>query len=406
MKISFDKDRLGRIDDWMKGYVAQRKFAGCATLIVQDGQEVWYGQQGLRDTDAGTPWTRDTVARIYSMTKPVTSVALMQLVERGLIHLDAPVSDFIPAFADCHALTERATSLDHTEPCAPPTLHQLLTHTSGLTYGFNPGPLGAALAEADMIFRNTAPSLEAECNRLAGFPLAFRPGSRWEYSVGIDVIGRVVEVVSGQPLDAYFEDNIFAPLGLTDTGFAVRDDQLDRFAALYTPLPGDALELNAAKGGDTLRCVDRADSSPFRNTTTFSGGGGLVGTIDDYLKITEMLRNRGQQGQVRILGPKTVDFMWRNHLHGDIASMGPDSFAEQPMEGVGFGIGGSVVLNPALAGAPGTAGDFSWGGIASTFFWIDPVMDLSVLFFTQLSPSSSYPARPQLKALVHGAVTG
>lgn len=388
----------------MNRYVEERKFAGCATLIAAGGQEVWYGEAGLRDVEAGAKWTRDTVARIYSMTKPVASVALMQLVERGLIHLDAPVSDFIPEFAECRALIEGATSLDQTEPCAPPTLHQLLTHTSGLTYAFNPGPLGAALTEADLIFRNSAPSLLEECKRLAQFPLAFVPGTRWEYSMGIDVIGRVVEVVTGQPLDAYFNDQIFAPLDMTNTGFVVRDDQVDRFAALYTPLPGDALALNAEKGGDPLRCVDRGETSPFRETTTFSGGGGLVGTIDDYLKFTEMLRTRGAAPDGRILAPKTVDFMWRNHLSGDIASMGPDSFAEQPMEGVGFGIGGSIVLDPARARTPGTVGDFSWGGIASTFFWIDPVMDLSVIFFTQLSPSSSYPARPQIKALVHGAV--
>lgn len=388
----------------MDGYVAARKFPGCATLVVQDGREIWFGTSGRRDVEADAPWTRDTVARIYSMTKPVTSVALMQLVEQGRVHLDAPVSAFIPEFADCRALVPGATALDQTEPCAAPTLHQLLTHTSGLTYPFNPGPLTEALTEAKMAFHGAAESLEAECKRLAAFPLAFKPGTRWEYSVGIDVIGRVVEVISGKSLADYFQDHIFDPLGMTDTGFAVRDDQLDRFAALYTPLPGDALDLNAAKGGDTLRCVDRPDTSPFRSTRTWSGGGGLVGTINDYLRFTEMLRRGGTLGDARILARGTVNFMTRNHLRGDIASMGPDSFAEQPMEGVGFGIGGSVTLNPALARTPGSVGDFSWGGIASTFFWIDPILDLSVIFFTQLSPSSSYPARPELKALVHGAL--
>ncbi|MEM7441357.1 MAG: serine hydrolase domain-containing protein [Pseudomonadota bacterium] len=404
MTHGFDLTRLDRIQPWMQGYVDARRFAGCSTLITQNGEEVWYGETGLRSVEDGTPWTRDTVARIYSMTKPVTTAALMMLIERGLTHLDASVGNFIPAFAEMQAMKPGATSLSDTEPCAPPTLHQLLTHTSGLTYPFNPGPLTEALNEADMLFRCNAPPLAGECDKLAGFPLAFPPGHKWEYSVGIDVIGRVVEVISGQSLDAFFAEHIFEPLGMTETGFAVRDDQLDRFASLYTPLPGDALELNAAKGGDTLRCVDVAEKSPFRKTTCMSGGGGLVGTIDDYLKFTEMFRRGGELGGTRLLGRKTVDFMKQNHLAGDIADMGPTSFAEQPMTGTGFGLGGGVITSPARARTAGSVGDFSWGGIASTFFWIDPVHDLSVLFFTQLSPSSSYPARPQLKALVHGAL--
>lgn len=403
MTLRIERARLGRIQGWMERYVEERKFPGCATLVTRGGEEIWFDTAGLRDVENGRPWTRETVARIYSMTKPVTSVAMMQLVEQGRVHLDAPVSEFIPEFSQCRALVPGATSPDQTEPCDPPTLHQCLTHTSGLTYPFNPGPLSALLTEARMAFHGSAESLEAECRRLATFPLAFRPGTRWEYSVGIDVIGRVVEVISGQSLDAYLRQHIFEPLEMTETGFAVRDDQLTRFASLYTPLPGDALDLNAEKGEETLRLVDSAETSPFRNPTTFSGGGGLVGTIDDYLRFVEMLRRGGELDGVRILGRGTVAFMMRNHLRGDIASMGPRSFAEQPMEGVGFGIGGSVVLNPALARTPGSIGDFSWGGIASTFFWIDPVLDLSVIFFTQLSPSSSYPARPELKALVHGA---
>ncbi|MBC6443652.1 MAG: beta-lactamase family protein [Rhodobacteraceae bacterium] len=388
----------------MQGYVDTRKFAGCSVLIAQDGQEVWYGQAGLRRVEEGTPWSRDTVVRIYSMTKPVTTVALMMLVERGLTHLDAPVSEFIPAFAAMQALVPDANSPEDTRPCATPTLHQLLTHTSGLTYPFNPGPLAEALTQAQMMFAGSSAALADECDRLAAFPLAFPPGKKWEYSVGIDVIGRVVEVISGQPLDAFLAAHIFGPLAMTDTGFTIRDDRLDRFANLYTPLPGNAMGLNAAKGGDTLRCADAAQTSPFRATTCLSGGGGLVSTLDDYLCFIEMLRGKGTYKGERLLGAKTVDFMWRNHLAGDIASMGPSSFAEQPMEGVGFGLGGAVMLNPGRARTPGSVGDFSWGGIGSTFFWIDPFHALSVLLFTQLAPSSSYPARPQLKALVHGAL--
>ncbi|WP_245667674.1 serine hydrolase domain-containing protein [Neptunicoccus sediminis] len=401
----FDPDRMGRIGTWMERYVAERKYAGSSLLIARGGKEVYFNAAGARDVEADLPFERDTLARIYSMTKPVTSVAIMMLAEQGLFHLDAPLSDFIPAFADCTALVEGATSLDQVTPCQTPTLHQLLTHTSGFSYPFNPGVLPSAMEEKGLIFRADQGPLEGVVDKLAELPLAFQPGSRWEYSVSIDVLGRVVEVVSGQSLSAFFAEQIFAPLGMTETAFSVPEGAQSRFASLYTPLAGDAMALNAAKeGGNPLRLIDHAATSAYRSAETFSGGGGLVGTIDDYMKFCEMIRCKGSGNGNRLLSPKTVDFMTRNHLPGDIASMGPRSFAEQPMEGMGFGLGGAVVLDPARARAQGSVGDFSWGGMASTFFWVDPVLDLSVVFFTQLSPSSSYPARPQLKSLVHGAL--
>lgn len=400
--LTLDPDRLDRIKTWMQAYVDERKFPGCSTLIRQGGNEVFYHQTGLRDVEGGLPFERDTVARIYSMTKPVTSLALMMLVEEGRVHLDAPLSSVLPEFADMHALIPGATRLDQVDPCASPTLHQLLTHTAGFTYPFNPGVLPKAMEERDLLFKADQGALANVTTELASLPLAFKPGARWEYSVSIDVVGRVVEVLSGQPLDAFLRSRILDPLGMSETAFSVPDGARDRFAALYTPLAGDAMDLNAAqKGGETLRCVDRTDGSPFLNATTFSGGGGLVGTIDDYMAFAEALRTGGQG----LVSPATLSFMMRNHLKGDIASMGPSSFAEQPMDGMGFGLGGAVVLDPGRARCAGSVGDFSWGGMASTFFWVDPVHDLSVVFFTQLSPSSSYPARPQLKALVHGALT-
>ncbi|MEQ6250866.1 serine hydrolase domain-containing protein [Sulfitobacter sp. HNIBRBA3233] len=398
----FDTDRLDRIATWMQGYIDARRFAGASVLISQGGKEVYYHQTGLRDVAGQTPFERDTVARIYSMTKPVTSLAIMQLAERGLFHLDAPVSDFIPSFAEMRALVPGATSIDQTAPCATPTLHQLLTHTSGLTYAFNPGLVGAAMAEAKVEFRANQGSLAEMCDRAAALPLAFAPGTRWEYSVAIDVLGRVVEVVSGKTLEQYFIDHIFDPLGMDETRFSVPTAARDRFAAAYTPLADGGFTVGKiAADADSLREIDGTDKSPFLNASLFGGGGGLVGTIDDYMKFCEALRTGG----AGIIGPKTLDFMMRNHLPGEIASMGPQSFAEQPMEGMGFGLGGAVLLNPGRARAPGSIGDFSWGGMASTFFWVDPVLDISAVFFTQLIPSSAYPARPQLKALVHGALT-
>jgi CubicO group peptidase (beta-lactamase class C family) len=402
----FDPDRLNRIAAWMTRYVEDRKYPGSSVVIARGGEEVYFNATGLRNVEAGLAFERDTVARIYSMTKPVTSVAVMMLAELGLFHLEAPVSDFLPAFKSMTALVPGAERMDQVEPCATPTLHQLLTHTSGLSYPFNPGLLSRTMDERKIIFGPRQGLLADMADQVAELPLAFVPGTRWEYSVAIDVLGRVVEVVSGQSLDQFFKEHIFDPLGMTETAFSVPDGVGDRFASLYTPLQGNAMALNAAKdgGGDTLRLTDSAGSSPFEKATLFSGGGGLVGTIDDYLSFVEMLRRGGTSPNGRILSRKMVDFMRMNHLPGDIASMGPQSFAEQPMNGVGFGLGGSVVLDPARAGTLANVGDFSWGGMASTFFWIDPVLDMTVVFFTQLSPSSSYPSRAELKTLVHGAV--
>lgn len=397
----FDADRLDRIKGWMQGYVDTRRYAGCSALIAQGGSEAFYHECGLRDIESATPWTRDTVARIYSMTKPITSVAMMMLVERGLVHLDASISDFIPEFADTGCLRAGASDISQTEPCAPPTLHQLLTHTSGITYSFNPGLVPQAMGEGKLDFWPGRRTLAEAAVALSELPLVFRPGARWEYSVGIDLIGRVIEVITGKTLEAFFIEEIFDPLGMDETRFNVPAGTEDRFASMYTPLAGNSFDLNSAeKSAETLNLADNLEKTPFRGSKMHSGGGGLVGTIDDYLKFTEMLRCGGKG----LLSPQTIAFMMRNHLGGDIASMGPSSFAEQPMQGMGFGIGGAVILDPARAGVPGSVGDFSWGGMASTFFWIDPVHELSVIFFTQLSPSSSYPSRAQMKAMVHGAL--
>lgn len=401
----FDATRLNRIDDWMQSYVDRGRYPGGSVLIARGGREVYFGARGQRDVEANHPMTRDTIVRIYSMSKPITSVAIMMLVEKGLFHLDAPVSDFIPEFSACRALIPGATHIDQTEPCATPTVHHLLTHTAGLSYPFNPGILPQEMDRQGIIFRSDSGALAEQVRQVAMLPLAFAPGTRWEYSVSIDILGRIVEVVSGMSLGDFFQREIFAPLGMTQTGFSVPEGGKDRFAALYSSLEGNAMALNAKRaGGPIMRRVDGQDGSPWLNAAMHSGGGGLVGTIDDYMMFCEMLRSGGAGKEGRLLSPKTLNFMMRNHLPGDIASMGPTSFAEQPMEGMGFGLGGSVVLNPGRVRAAGSVGDFSWGGMASTFFWIDPVHDMSVVFFTQLTPSSSYPARAQLKALVHGAL--
>ncbi|NSY41142.1 serine hydrolase [Leisingera sp. ANG59] len=401
-----DSGRMARIRSWQQRYVDERKYPGSALLLRRGGEEIYFHAAGLRNVGENLPYTRDTLVRFYSMSKPVTSLAVMMLLERGEFHLDAPISDFLPEFSGMRALIPAASEIDQTEPCPAPTLHQLLTHTSGLSYPFNPGVLPEAMEKEDILFKPDQGPLSAMVARLAELPLAFRPGSRWEYSVATDVLGRVVEIVSGKPLGDFLSSEIFDPLGMAETGFQVPDGAGNRLASLYTPLAGDAMALNSADtGSDSLRLTDCYGHSPFERASMHSGGGGLIGTIDDYMKFAEMLRCHGRCGSSFIISPQTVDFMMQNHLKGDIASMGPSSFAEQPMEGMGFGIGGAVVLSPARARCPGSIGDFSWGGIASTFFWVDRKLDLSVVFLTQLAPSSSYPSRPELKALVHGAIT-
>ncbi len=400
-----DPERLNRIASWMDRYVEDRKFPGSSVLIAGGGRQVYFYATGLRSVENYLPFQRDTVVRLYSMTKPVTTVAAMMLAELGLFHLDAPVSDFLPSFNDMTALIPGAERIDQVESCPAPTLHQLMTHCSGLSYPFNPGVLGAEMNDQDIIFGPRQGVLADMADQVGALPLAFPPGARWEYSVGIDILGRVIEVISGQSLDTFIAEQILRPLGMSQTGFAVSKEMKNRFASLYTPLAGRVMDLNAAeKGAESLRLSDQAGSSPFEKTTLYSGGGGLVGTIDDFMRFAEMLRQGGRLGEGRLLGSKTLAFMMRNHLPGDIGSMGPQSFAEQPMDGVGFGLGGAVVLDPARARCPGSVGDFGWGGMASTYFWVDPELDLSVVFFTQLAPSSTFPARSELKALVHGAM--
>jgi len=400
-----DQARLNYLKQWQQRYVDQKKYAGSSVLIYRAGREVLFHAAGRRNIEEDLPFTRDTLARIYSMTKPVTSVAVMLLVERGLVHLDAPVSEFIPEFSQMNALLPGATSIDQIEPSSSPTLHQLLTHTSGLSYPFNPGVLAKEMAKEDLVFKADQGKLADMAAHAASLPLAFQPGSQWEYSISIDILGRVVEVISGRSLADFFADEIFSPLGMTETGFSVSPGAGDRFASLYTPLKEDVTVLTAAiPGGDSLRLIDSYQNSPFQAAEMMSGGGGLTGSIDDYMRFSEMLRCRGRFEGGYLLSPQTVDFMMRNHLSGEIAAMGPQSFAEQPMEGLGFGLGGAVVLDPARTRCAGSIGDFSWGGMASTFFWVDQKLDLSAVFFTQLLPSSSYPARAELKALVHAAI--
>ncbi|MGI9365262.1 MAG: serine hydrolase domain-containing protein [Rhizobiaceae bacterium] len=393
--LGFDQDRLLRIDDWMRRNVEIGRYTGSSVLIARHGEVAHFSATGLSSVVRNLAYERDTILRVYSMTKMITTVGFMMLLERGCVNLHDPVSHYLPEFSNCSALIEGATRVDQIESVPAPTLHQLLTHTSGMTYAFNPGLLAEHYEQVGINFDCGSGGLDKVCKSVAEQPLAFRPGRNWHYSIGIDVIGRVIEVLDGRTLDSYLREEVFDPLGMVDTGFDVPEQKVPRFADCFVKT-----EVNP------LYCFDSGTHSEFLEgkVTTFSGGGGLLSTLDDYFRFGEMVRRGGEFNGQRLLSPRTLAFMRRNHLPGDIASMGPDSFAEMPMKGVGFGLGGAVMVEPARSGMVGSVGDFGWGGMASTYFWTDPVEDLNCTFFTQLVPSSSYPNRAELKALVHAAL--
>jgi CubicO group peptidase (beta-lactamase class C family) len=399
-EAGFDPERLLRIDRHFARYVEDGRLPGWLLTVSRYGRLAYVARCGSRDLEAGLPVTEDTLWRIYSMTKPVTSVAAMMLYEEGALALTDPVSRFIPAFAGVRVFAGgsdlRALTVPATEPIR---IWHLLTHTAGLTYGFHRAhPVDAMYRAAG--FELDLPrgkDLAQACDTWAGLPLLFQPGTEWNYSVATDVLGRVVEVAAGCPLDEFLADRILAPLGMTDTAFWSGDARL---AALYTP---DA-------GGIASR-IDVLGKTAVRRPAMLSGGGGLVSTAADYHRFTQMLLDRqespgGELDGVRLLSPRTVRYMTRNHLPGgrDLETFGRPLFAGYPMAGLGFGLGFAVVEDPLPGKVDCSAGEYSWGGAASTAFWVDPAQELTVSFFTQLLPSSSYPIRQQLRQLVYQAL--
>jgi CubicO group peptidase (beta-lactamase class C family) len=403
-EAGLDAERLKRVDAHFAGYVADGRLPGWLLTIRRHGRLAHVARCGSRDLEAGLPVTDDTVWRIYSMTKPVTSVAAMILYEEGRLALTDPVSDFIPAFKDVRVYAGGSDLKQVTVPVTEPVrVWHLLTHTAGLTYGFHRVHPVDALYRAAGFEWGTPPGtdLARACELWAGLPLLFQPGAEWNYSVATDVLGRVVEVASGQRLDEFFGDRILRPLGMTDTAFWADEAAQKRLAALYSPGPeGRATRLDALGKG------------ALREPLMLGGGGGLVSTAADYDRFTQMLLHRpdspaGELDGVRLLSPRTVGYMARNHLPGglDLEAFGRPLFAEAPFRGVGFGLGFAVLLDPVPGKVTGTAGEISWGGAASTAFWVDREADLTVTFFTQLLPSSTYPIRPQLRQLIYQALT-
>ena len=406
--LGFDPDRLARIDDFIKErYLDTGRFPGFSLLISRRGQIAHLSTQGHRNVETGAPMEQDSIVRIYSMSKPITSVALLSLYEEGHFRLDEPVSRFIPSWSDLRVWADGSTAAYTTTfPQREMTVRDLFTHTAGLTYGFmRRHPVDALYRRADV---DGGSKLEDWVEILAGLPLLFSPGSQWSYSVATDVLGRLIEIISGQTFDQFLSERVFQPLGMKDTAFYVNDDKADRLASCYVvPSLSPFGVPEGSEGDEKIMIDDGGPQSPFRKPPTFlSGGGGLVSTIADYHRFTQMLARGGALDGARVLGRKTIEYAASNHLPEgrDLAAMGQAVFSETNYDGVGFGLGFSVVLDPAQAQIITSPGEFAWGGLASTLFWIDPVEDLTVIGLTQLMPSSAYPIRQELKPLIYGAL--
>ncbi|WP_267715291.1 serine hydrolase domain-containing protein [Streptomyces sp. CoH17] len=392
-----DPEALDRLDGHFARQVDAGLLPGFLVAVARGGRVAHLTVHGLRDVAAGLPVTADTLWRIYSMTKPVTSVAVLMLVEEGRLALDDPVDRYLPAFAEPRVYVEGTGEDVVTRPAAGPVrVRHLMTHTAGLTFGFYHAHPVDALYRAAGVESSVLPGagLAETVDLYARLPLQFEPGTRWNYSVASNVLGRLVEVVSGQPLDVFCAGRIFGPLGMTDTGFHVTDAQADRLAELY----GETED-----GG-----IVPVPGLPLRGRPRFlSGSGGLVSSAHDVHRFAELLRRRGELDGVRLLAPHTVDLMTRNHLPGgaDLRALGSRPAHDTPAnDGVGFGLGVSVVTDPARTQSPSGLGTYGWSGVATTTFWVDPGRDLSVQFMTQVRPRSSHTVYPDLKRLVHQAL--
>lgn len=396
-----DPGRLARIDDHLRNrYLEPGKIAGCQVLVARHGHVAHRSSLGMDDRERSTPVAEDTIWRLYSMTKPITGVALLTLQEQALCRLTDPIERFLPEWRGVQVRERDGESTRLVEPDRPITVRDVLMHTSGIGYGPPEAALDLnALVEGESARRlDPKATLEDLSHLLAGEPLRFHPGRHWLYSWSTDICARLVEVLSGRTFGDYLQEAIFEPLGMTDTRFSVRESDLHRLSALY------------ARGPDKqLRLLDDPQRGRLcREPALQSGGGGLVGTLDDYSRFCQMLLGGGALDGTRVLGRPTVDLMRTNHLPGsgqlrDFAL--PGGYGEVGFDGAGFGLTVAVGLGPALTGQAGSPGDYMWGGAASTAFWIDPVEDLYVVFMTQLIPSGTFDFRGQLRALVYSSIT-
>ena len=389
--VGLDSSVLGKVRSYLDNtYVNEGKYVGTLTLVARKGEIAYLDALGFMDRENQRPMQNDTIFRIYSMTKAVTSIAVMQLLEQSKFRLDDPVYWYIPSFEDLRVFQAgEYPNFITSRPKRHVSIRDLLTHMSGLTYGF------MYRTNVDSAYRkmnSQAPkNLDDFIEAVSKMPLEFSPGDKWNYSISTDVLGYLVEQISGLKLDEYFKKYIFEPLGMVDTDFTCPKEKLDRLASLYEHNPlGEP----------------RFMETPALDVTYLSGGGGLFSTMSDYYQFASMLLNQGELNGKRIIGRKTIELMTTNHLPDgkDLTEMSESAFSETPYAGVGFGLGFSVMLDPAKSQTLSDIGEFGWGGMASTVFFINPKEDMLVIFMTQLIPSSTYQVRRELRSLIYSAL--
>ncbi len=397
LDMGFDPSRLARIAQHFDAYVEDRRLPGWLATVARGGELVWSAKGGYRDREKDLEVTDDTIWRIYSMTKPITAIAVMMLYEEGHFDLNDDVGQWIDELKEPRVWAGGTAAKPLTVPAIEPVrVHHLLTHMSGLTYGFHyahPTDEIYRIKGYDFGFAPGADLAQAVHDWCTS-PLVFQPGSGWNYSVSVDVLGRLIEIWSGQRFESFLQDRLLGPLAMTDTDWYCPEDKWDRLAMLYVPHGGDSFPYEE---------LAKAATHPPR---IHGGGGGLVSSASDYQRFMTMLLRGGELDGVRLVSNRTLDLMTRNHLPGnvDLESFATDSFSETSYAGIGFGLGFSVVLDSVKNQSLVSEGTFGWGGAASTAFWVDPAEDLTVGFYTQLLPSGTYPIRRELQQLVYQAL--
>ncbi len=381
-----------KLFEWMTNYVDENKFNGCSLLIAKNNKILFDAGYGYIDKNKTKPFGSDSIVRIFSMTKAIVSTCLLTLLEKEKIPIETKISNFIPQFTQCYALVNNATSISDVKKVPTPTIAQLLNHTSGLSYFFNEDLLAHEYMKRDITTAPNNSNLKDTVNKLAEVPLAFEPGLFWNYSVGIDVAGRIIEIISGKALNIFLEDCLFQPLKMTDTSFYLAAKNRERLADCF-------FFEDMTRNFRPLENLYKNFSFNRREVTNFSGGSGLLSTANDYLKFADLLINDGKLSGRKFLPESVVKKIKTNSLAKDIASIGVKSFAQMSTRGMGHSLAGSVIIKPNIE-FPSNINDFGWGGMGSNYFWIDFTRGLCAIFMTQLIPSSAYPNRKELKALL------
>jgi CubicO group peptidase (beta-lactamase class C family) len=397
--VGLSSQRLTNVNRLVQSYIDDGRLPGAISMVARQGKVVHFGTYGSMYPEAGKAMRPDTIFRFYSMTKPIVSVGLMTLYEEARFQLDDPASKYIPELKGLKVLAGgTADSYTTREPAREMTVRDLLMHTSGLTASGPTTPVAQLYERAGMKGSSSDGTLADFIARLGRLPLTCDPGAEWNYGVSTDVIGYLCELLSGQRLDHFLQERVTGPLGMPDTSFQVPESQVDRFAANYQP---------GTDGDRRYVLAEAPDGSPYTKPRTYlSGAGGLVSTAADYMRFCKMLANRGELDGARILGPRTLRLMTLNHLPGgrDLAAMNGGGPSETARDGIGFGLGFAVLLDPTKAQVVGTPGEYYWGGAASTAFFVSPAEDLIMIFLTQLRPSSTYPVRRELRQAIYASI--